>query len=119
MGKGGVPRKNASAAPPATPAKKAKLAPGKDDTPVEGGKGSGPPTQATLDRAVYKTIRDVFAELSCWAVKCWLKLPFSTAWAVSMAKGNAVGQKTACKRPPATPAKKPKLAPGKDNTFKD
>ena len=35
-----------------------------------------------------------------------------------MAKGNAVGQKTACKRPPATPAKEPKLAPGKDNTFK-
>ena len=27
-----------------------------------------------------------------------------------MAKGNAVGQKAACKRPPATPAKKPKLA---------
>ena len=68
MGKGGAPRNNASAAPPATPAKKAKLAPGKDDTPVEGGKGSGPPTQATLDRAVYKTIRDVFAELSCWEV---------------------------------------------------
>ena len=36
-----------------------------------------------------------------------------------MAKGNAVGQKTACKRPPATPAKEPKLAPGKDNTFKN
>ena len=35
-----------------------------------------------------------------------------------MAKGKAVGQKTGCKRPPATPAKKPKLAPGKDNTFK-